>query len=118
VIKVELFNPINEANRQFDVLGTGTVWRTQGSEYDIDNNRMICHDEKGMGIWAVGGAFYRVRSAEGDNPRELNKQVKEGLVTSLEREFKETDRPQPGEATDTFGTCPDCTMGITQVRTR
>jgi len=68
-------------------------------------------DEKAMGIWAVGGRFFRVKSAEDDNHRELNKQVKEGILTVLEREYKQTAPPEPGEATDTFGNCPDRTQG-------
>jgi hypothetical protein len=62
-------------------------------------------DEKCLGIWAKDGRFFRVRAAEGDDLRQLAKQVYEGTCTMLEREFRQEDPPPDGEATDTFGNC-------------
>jgi hypothetical protein len=112
---MELFNPKTGIPEDFDVLGTGTVIWFNGFAKDefgeiIFPVQLI--DEKAMGIWAVGGRFFRVKSEEGDNHRELNKQVKEGVLTVLEREFKVTARPEPNETTDMFGSCPDRTQGV------
>ena len=112
---MELFNPINQKSVNFDVGGAGTVDWDHGLEYVEDANGHVVEvkslDRKGLGIWEQDGGFYRVKTPDGTNLRQLAKQVKEGIVTVLEMEWKETDRPEPGEATDTFGPCPDRTQG-------
>lgn len=82
--------------------GSGSVlWNAAPYIDDQDNFRFS--DERCLGLRADPNRFFRVRMLPDDNLRELARQVFEGVVTELDREFLETDFSLSTEVTDWYG---------------